>query len=679
MAVEGAAVPQAAAQNAVTLDTIVVSGGAESAVGPDETIVAVRTASGSKTDTPIVDLSASVSVITEEDLARRNVKTLDQALGYTSGVTTDLYGSDDRYDFYQIRGFYQSGNGSYRDGLPMRVQGYTGARLEPYGMQRIEVLKGSTSTLYGLNAPGGLVNSITKRPTEEKFGEVYTTAGDGHVEAGTDFGGPIDDAGVWSYRFTAKAQDGDNVADHTQDDRIYVAPALTWSPTDATSLTILADYYKRDGNASHGIPLGSGIDPNTFLGEPDFDKTNTVEKNIGWLFSHDFGSGLQFRQTARYTDLEMALESVYGANVNPAVDRSAYSVDGDAQRFGIDNQLEFDRRFNRFRSRTLVGLDYTHTATDEVRRYGTASGIDVYNPVYCGTGCITLGAPSGWSGEQNATGVYLQEELTLDERWILTLGGRYDHVEAADSTYGDSQENAFTKRAGLTFKATDEVSLYANYSESFEPVSGYTASILSRAPEPQTGTQYEAGIKYRPEGMNALFTLAAFDLTQDNVSYLVSPGVYDQLGQVRVRGIELEAKMALSERLNLNAAYTYLNAEIAKDSSNAGNRPYLTPEHSASLWMDYTIPGQGTFGDLMFGAGVRYIGSRFADNGNTYKLDATTVVDAMVNYRVTEDVSLAVNATNLFDEQYVNYYSSFDNTAFYGDRRTVMATLKYTW
>ncbi|SJZ58561.1 TonB-dependent siderophore receptor [Consotaella salsifontis] len=662
-----------------TLQTIVIEGQGGDTTGSNDTVVAKRSATGSKTDTPILDQPASVSVITEDELERRNVQDVQQAVSYTSSVSVDQYGSDDRYDFFQIRGFDQTSLGTYRDGLPIPILGWTASRLEPYGLQRLEVLKGSTSTLFGLNGPGGLINAITKLPQDQAFGEVYTTFGGAHAEVGTDFGGPIGTSGEWSYRFTAIGQDASRSGDYSNDDRIYVAPAVTYSPDAATTFTLLADYNKRDGNTAYGFPAGVDIDPDTFLGEPSFNAFDTEEYNVGYLFDHKFDNGLSIRSNARYTHIDLDYRQVYGAQIDPTIDRTSFFVDGEVERFAIDNQLQYDASWNRIDSKTLVGVDYVHDTLGELALVGTADGIDIYNPVYCGRGCITLDPYLNHDIIQKRTGIYAQEELTLDDRWILTLGGRWDNVETEqkDRDTGARDENtdtAFTKRAGLTYKITDGLAVYGNYSESFQPLitSGQTF-------EPQEGTQYEVGVKYEPEQINALFTLALFDLKQTNVPSYVTPTTQRQIGEVRVRGVELEGKMALDDRMNLIAAYTYWDAEIEEDglTGNAGNRPSNVPEHLASLWLDYTLPGDGARGDLTLGAGVRYVGSVYGDDANTVDVGSHTVFDAAINYEVAENVDLAVHATNLFDEKYVStvYYG----TAYYGDGRQILGTLKYSW
>lgn len=670
-----------------------------SAIGPDSTIVAKSSKTGSKTDTPILDSAASLSVVTQKELEERGVKTLDEALSYTPGVSTDIYGSDNRYDHYMIRGFYSTGQSTFKDGLQVRSDNFTGSRMEPYGLQRLEVLKGANSTLFGMSQPGGVVNAISKRPQDYKFGEIYTTFGDNHIETGTDFGGPIDPDGVWSYRITGKWQNAEQGIHYSQDDRVYIAPALTFSPSADTDFTVLMSYNKRDGSTSHGMPYGlrGQIDSETYLGEPNFDNMNTIERNIGYEFRHDFGNGLEFRQNTRYTNLDLTYEGVFAPSAANEDDwasigasRSSLAIYGKSRRFDVDNQLQYDASFGRFDSKTLFGVSYQKTKLDEHRFDGTLSGIDPFNPTYSGRDDVTSGFYRELDdhGSQAAKSIYLQEELTLDDRWIATLGARYDDVNTKASTDRATDE-AFTKRAGLTYKATSEFSVYASYQESFLPISA-SRSFLTGDPEPQEGRQYEIGAKYQPEGLNAIFTASLFDLTQTNVpQYTAGYSAQYQVGKVNVRGLELEGKVALTDRLNLTAGYSYWDAEIKDDAVpiNVGTRPALVPKHMASLWADYTIPGNGVLGDLNFGLGARFVGQTYADNAtadrptasNAISLASRTVFDAAIKYSVTDSTTLAVNATNLFDREYISQVDNFSYSAYYGDRRKVLATLKYTW
>ncbi|WP_371742290.1 TonB-dependent siderophore receptor [Pseudoruegeria sp. HB172150] len=642
------------------------------------TIVAGTESTGTKTDADILDTPASVSVVTEKEIELRGASNLQDILSYTAGVTVDEFGTDDRYDYYRIRGFDELAMGTYRDGLPVRGFGWTFPRSEPYAFDRVEILKGSNSSLFGLNAPGGLVNQTTKRPKPYKFGEVYTTFGEDHIEFGTDFGDVLDENGVWSYRVTAKWQDSAYTYDYSNDDRAYLGLALSYRPTDATELTFLANYNDRDGVPGIGFPAGIDIDRTTFLGEPEFNKFNTIDRNVGLAFSHDFGNGLKFRSNARYGLLDVDYEQVYGGSTTPAVDREAFAVYSDSEQFAWDNQLIYETSFGSIDSRTMVGLEYSWLKVDETAYYGIATGIDINNIAYCGSSCVTLFNYIDWVPEQTTRAIYAQEELTFSDRWIATLGVRYDDVDVSveDHLYGtttDKNYTAFTKRMGLTYKATPNLSFYANYSESFEP------NVWNLAEDPKEGTQYEVGLKYRPEGVNALITAAVFDLTQTNVNSYVTPTTQRQIGEVGVRGFELEGKMALNERANLTFAYSYWDAEIREDgiAGNVGNRPSRVPEHIASIWADYTLPGEGWRGDMTFGLGVRYVGDTFGDDANTTKVPGYTLVDAAFVYGVTDDVDLSLNVLNLFDKEYVA--SSYYGTEYYGDGRTILATLKYSW
>ena len=675
------------ADGSTQLQVIVVEGKTDRPIGPDTTIVAKDATTGTKTDTPVIDVPASVSVVTQKELEARHVDSLQQAVSYTSSVLADEFGNDDRYDYIRIRGFDQTTLGTYRDGLAARIPAwFTASRLEPYGLQRVEVLKGSTSTLFGLNGPGGLVNAITKRPQDEKHGEVYTSYGDGTKEVGVDFGGPIDADGVWTYRLTALGKDGDLGWDYSNDDRLYVAPALTIKPQEGTSLTILTDYYKRDGTGARGFPEGATVDIDTFLGEPDFNRFNTKQADFGYQFEHEINENLTFRSNARYTHLDLDYAEVYGGSLDASVNREAFSVDGMSNRYAIDNQLQYDTGWGNWDSKTLVGVDYTNDNTRETILYGSASGIDINNPSYCGMACISLGPYVNWRVKQEAVGLYAQEQLTFDDRWIATIGGRWDHVHTtADyldtGTRDDDTASAFTKRIGLTYKFTPNLAAYANYSESFQPLvapsgNGYA---VSGSLKPQEGRQYEVGLKYQPDSFNGMFTLAYFDLTQTNVPTYVSPILQEQIGEVGVRGIEFEAKAEIVDHLNLTLAYSYWDAEILKNGTegNEGNRPSRVPRQLASAWVDYTIPGDDRRGDLTLGAGVRYIGQSYGDDANTASIDAYTLFDAAVSYKVTQDLTLSVNATNLFDRKFVS--TAYYGTEYYGDRRKVVGTLKYTW
>ncbi len=678
----------ASAQSSTDLDPIVVETGTSD--NPAKTIVSTTSQSTTKSDTPILKSANSVSVVTEKEIETRAAQSMQEVVSYTSGVSVDEFGSDDRYDYYRIRGFDQTSLGTYRDGLAARIPAwFTAARLEPYGLERVEILKGSTSTLFGLNGPGGLINAVTKKPTKTPFGEIYTTLGtDGHYETGLDIGGSLSPESPWAYRITMKGQKADESYDYAKDDRLYIAPAVTYSPDANTSLTLLTDFSKRDGAPARGIPHGANIDIDTFLGEPDYNRFDTTQADAGYEFMHRFDNGLTFRQNARYSHVGLDYKEVYGASAtDPTADRTSFGVDGNSNRFAIDNQLQYDHEIGSAKNKLLVGSDFTYDNTRENIVYGTAGPIDIYNPTYCGLACVNPAPYVNWHVKQSAAGVYAQDELTLFDKLTLTGGLRYDYVDSTadylDSGTSDhGTENALTKRLGASYLLTPELSAYANYSESFQPLVAPSANgyAVSGTLKPQEGTQYEVGLKFKPEDFKGLFTLAYFDLTQTNVpSWNDSHTVQRQIGEVRVRGVELEGKFEIFDRLNATLAYSYWDGEITHDGDGSlvGNTPERVPHHLASAWLDYTIPGNDTFGDLTLGAGARYVGSSYGDAANTVKVGSHIVFDAMAAYKVTDNVTLQVNATNIFNEKYVA--TSYYGTDYYGDSRAVYGTLKYTW
>jgi iron complex outermembrane recepter protein len=677
-----------AAADGEVLDPVRVEATGVELSGPNDAItdsfVANRSRTASKTDTPVLDDSAAVSVVTQKELETRNVQDVQQAVAYTAGVQAGEYGSDVRYDYVRLRGFYSSLS-TYRDGLSSRTYNFTTARQEPYGLQQVDILKGSTSSLFGMNGPGGLVNLVTKRPEDEASGEVFTTFGENHLRGGGDVTGPVAEDSNWTYRLTGLWQDAERAQDYSQDDRIYIAPAFTYAPKAGTELTLLTSYSNRESNLGYGFPTGIETSRDAFFGEPDFNNFDTEETNLGYALSHQITDKLEFRQNARYTHVDLDYETVYLNDTTPLGNRSAFAIYGELDRFAVDNQMEYDTAVNdNLDSKTLVGIDFNRDQNREKRFDGTASPIDPYNPVYCGTSCINFSSSSDTEITQSSYGLYAQEQLTIADDWIATVGGRFDYVQSdvdtiSSGTVEERDDHKFTSRLGLTYKATDEVSVYGNYSESFQPVYSSTSSLPGGA-KPQEGTQYEVGVKYQPAGMDAMFTAALFDLTQENVSqWNADYSVHRQVGEINSRGVELEGKMSLDDRTNLTLAYTYLDAEIKEDvvTTNIGNQPEMVPEHTASAWIDHTIPEHGVFGDLTFGGGLRFVGARYGDNGNNVAIGSHTVADAMVSYLVTDNVSVAVNATNLFDREYIS--SNTFGSRYYGDGRTVLATLKYSW
>lgn len=667
------------------LSPILVESGAEPSDDDANSIVAHELWVGGKVATSILDTPASVSVITEKEIEERNAETVEEVLNYTPGIITDYYGTDDRNDYFLIRGFQGS---TYRDG--MTLGSMRGVREEPYAFERVEVLKGANSTLFGPSDPGGSVNYVSKTPKFEPFGEGYVQGGSfRHLETGFDFGQALNESKTLAFRLTGKIKDSELEYDYSRDDEAFLMGSLTWEPTDDTSVTVVADYLKRDGTPnSGGYPLDREYDRELFFGEPDFNTHDVDRGTVSAMLEHDFGGGLSLRANARYSDLTDDFGYVYlydfAGRTGDVLSRYYFGTDSSSEELIGNAMLQYDASFGPVDSSTLAGVEYRDASTDSSSLYGLAAPIDISDPVYSG-------APTGISPyreeEQDyvTKSAFMQQNLAFFDRVIVTGGVRFDRLELESSgidsgvAFDDSDEfNEVSFRGALTYKVTDEISTYVSYVESVAPPQIGT--------EPERGEQYEVGVKYRPSEINALFSAAVFDLTKKDITIPVvqEDGSIERelVGESRVRGFEIEGKAEVTENLDVIAGYSYLDTEVIESNpvrgvEVEGNEFTSVPNHLASFRANYLVPGSGWRGDLSFGAGARFVGSYYFnqqnDNGES---DATVLFDASLGYNVMENVDLRLNAANLLDNQHV---VGSGTANYYNPGRTITATLRYSW
>lgn len=634
---------------------------------------------GGKVATSILNTPASVSVVTNKEMQQRSVSTTEEALQYTPGVVSDYYGSDDRNDYFLIRGFQAT---TYRDGLTLSSM--RGVREDPYAYERIEILRGANSTLFGPADPGGSVNFVTKQPRFEKFGQGYVTYGSyDHAETGIDVGDALNDEQTLAGRFTAKMQNSDREYDHSQDDNRFVMGGLTWAPTDFTSATVVLDYLKTNSSPnSGGYPLDKEYDRSDFYGEPGYNFHDVERTSLSGNITHDFDNGFTLRSNLRYSELTDDFGYVYlsdnASRVGTTIPRYVFGTDSDADQLNGNLMLQYDAQFEHIDSSTLVGVEYLDSTTKQSSVYGLAPSIDIANPVFTGVpGGITPYTRK--KNDATTKAVFLQQNLSFFDRVIATAGVRNDSMDLSSKEYiggEQTEKDNFSEtsyRAALTYIVNDEVSTYVSMVESVSPPQvGVT---------PQTGKQYEVGIKYSPMGMDALFSAAVYDLTQENVTIAVvlPSGIIEQqtVGESRVRGLDLEAKAQVTQDISVIGAYSYMESEVLRGSlydgsSLKGNEFTTAPKHTASLWSYYDIPGT----DVSVGLGARYVGAYYMDAANTKKSDGTTLFDAALNYKIAKGTDLALNVSNLFDEQHV---VGSGTANYYNPGREVTAKLSYSW
>ncbi|WP_432263736.1 ferrichrome porin FhuA [Klebsiella quasipneumoniae] len=692
-----------------TITVVAAPAAQESAWGPAPTIAAKRSATATKTDTPIEKTPQSVSVVTRQEMEMRQPTTVKEALSYTPSVFSTR-GSSTTYDVVTIRGFTTSttvNTNQYLDGMKLQGNNYSEVSMDPYFLERVEVMRGPTSVLYGNSNPGGIVSMVSKRPTTEPLKEVQFKMGTDNLwQTGFDFSDAIDDAGVWSYRLTGLGRSQDAQQQMAKSTRYAVAPSFSWRPDDKTDFTFLSNfqndpdagyygwlpregtvvpYYDANGKA-HKLPTDFNE------GEAD-NKISRRQKMVGYSFSHQFDDTFTVRQNLRYAEVDTLYRSVYGNGyVAPGYMNRAYvRSDEHLNTFTVDTQLQSDFATGAVSHTLLTGVDYSRMRNDVDADYGTADPISMNNPQY-GNPNIQVTFPYAVLNRMEQTGLYAQDQMEWD-KWVMTLGGRYDYATTstltrATNSLAENHDQQFSWRGGINYLFDNGISPYFSYSESFEPVSSSSSS--GKPFDPSRGKQYEAGVKYVPKDMPVVVTAAVYQLTKDkNLTADPANQAFSiQTGEIRSRGLELEAKAAVNANINLTAAYSYTDAEYTHDTVFNGKRPAEVPRNMASLWADYTFHETALSG-LTIGAGARYIGSTVSyyknDTSTGKKNDSFSVagyalMDATVKYDLARfglpGSSVGVNVNNLFDREYVSScYSEY--ACYWGAGRQVVATATF--
>jgi iron complex outermembrane receptor protein len=648
---------------------------------------------GAKTDTPLIETPQSISVITRERLDDQKVDSVSEALLYTPGVSgTDR---DERTDFFVIRGFDPTETGLYRDGLQLKSSGPALFRFDSHGVEKIEVLRGPASVLYGQMNPGGLVNIVTKRPTAEPLRNIELEGGRfGRLQGSFDLGGPIDREKTLLYRLVGRGRDSDSYVDFVKDDRVFIAPALTWRPNANTTLTFLGHYQVDDtGTVRQFLPASGTFRKNPhgkiprrrFAGEPKFEDFDRHQYSIGYLFEHRPTGTWTLRQNLRYDRLDLDYETLFGFGLQAdqrTLNRFSFVAKPDTNAFALDSQAQGQFTTGPLRHTLLFGLDYQLYGLNNRSGFAfDAPPIDLFNPVY-GQPVTRPPFTTKTKRDQDQIGVYFQDQMKLFEQWVLVLGGRHDWADSDTrnriaNTKTSQADRDFTWRAGLVYLSDIGLAPYFSYAQSFLPVVG--TNLFGEPFKPETGEQFEVGLKYQPPGVNAFVTVAYYDLRRQNVLTPDPSNPFNQIqtGEVRSRGVEWEGVASLAPGLNLIASYTYMDAEVTKsNAADKGKRPLSAPAHMASIWADYTVQG-GVFAGLGLGAGVRFVGSAPGDSANTFRVPSYTVADAGIHYD-WRGFRLAVNAKNLSDNDYVSS-CIFASSCLYGAPLNVTASLRYRW
>ncbi|TWC23139.1 MULTISPECIES: TonB-dependent siderophore receptor [unclassified Pseudomonas] len=676
------------AQDVIELPTTDIQG---SRVTQDEGYTASQASTASKNDVPIKEEAQSINVVTQQTLDDYQVRSLGDAMKFVSGVSqgNTLGGSRDSLI---KRGFGTNDDGSIlRDGVRSNLGHNFSATTE-----RVEVLKGPASMLYGALEPGGLINVISKKP---EYTQSTTLSGSAYSEGGGTLGvdttGPLGDTGL-AYRLIAERGHEDYWRNYGVNESTLVAPSLAWTGERA-SLSLSYEYNEYSNPFDRGTVFTDGhpadIDYDKRLDER-WAKSVGIRETATARFEYELSEAWKTRVTYGWNNDRYSLSiaqpslsnagkfqrAANGAHYDDETRYASWDFMGKQELFGQRHDL-------------LIGVDNQVSDQYRGKTYrGTAQGgFDITAPVYGGLaepGKINA-AQSNLSNKLTSSSVYLKDNWHLDDRWILVFGGRYQHYDQFSETgmikrvpVRDDNGDAFVPFLGLVYKADETLSLYGNYSRSFKPNDTVDDNLSTFKPE--EGRSYEIGAKYDPlPGLN--INLALFDIEKKNVVTNAVVGgktIAEAAGKVGSQGLELDVTGRLAERWDLIGTYAYTHTEILDDPKNEGHRLSDAPKHTASLYLSHHLNVPAEFGAWHAGAGARYVGERAANNANDFWLSSYTVADAFLRWEspvLGYKTSLQLNVDNLFDKQYYPSSTGSQLQVAVGEPRTARLSASVTF
>lgn len=666
--------------------------------------VADDSALGTKTDTPLLETPQTLSVITRAEMDAVAPQSINEALRYAPGIVPESQGTTSSFwnaSSLQVRGFIPN---VYQDGLTDDEYGNT--LLDAYFYQRIEVLEGPSSVLYGQSTPAGIVNVESKRPTATSLHELQLGFGTyGRYEGNFDFSGPIATPHLL-YRLIGVGFTEGSQTWFVRPERLAIAPAITWIPDSRTSLTLLSNYtYNPTVGAYANVPALGSVFPNPngkiapgFLpGDPNFNQTKQSFIQAGDAFTRTFDRDWRIEQSFRFTGNRDFAKMVWPEDLeadDETLDRYTFIRHVDFNSTLSDQHVEKAIQTGKVRQTLLAGVNYTHYSEHWNWGSGGIDPINVFHPVYY-VPVVTPEISGVESTLDNQTGIYFQDQAGIG-RLRLSFAGRQDWLSYNDTTNGSvtkQDADKFTVRAGALYLFPGSIAPYFNYATSFQPDIGLTAS--GTALPPTTGRQYEGGVKLQPEHKNMLITADVYDLAQQNVGTPdpTNPNFTIPIGEIESRGFELQGHGSLAHHLNAIASYAYTNSKYSKSSvtgiplngtdneSTQGKYQYGVPLNLASLWLDYSLPSSLIRG-LGVSEGSRFVGASWGDNVNSFKVPGATLFDAALHYDLPSDIlhgaRLQINASNIGNRTYVASCYATDG-CYFGAKLAVYGTARYRW
>ncbi len=685
----------ALAQDVIELQPIVVTG--EEADGLVDGYIATSTTSGSKSDVALVKLDQSVTVVSADQIADQGAESVAQALRYSPGVFTEYRGTSNLHDEMYVRGYGYIPR--FVDGLTFGTNSF--GQIDPWLLERVEVIKGPASVLYGQANPGGIANLVTKRPTGQSFRRGRVAVGtDARSELSFDMGGTFEDNSDFSWRLVGTAWQTDTPEEGLKQKRYAFMPSLTWSPDDSRSLTVsfltqnepdagFRNFRERLGSVE---PTSFGYIPAEFLvSDPSFDKSERYTNAFSVQYEQDLGAASRLKANFRATDITSDYRTLTWGSLaadEETISRTASGGTDDLFQLALDVGVETQFVTGAADHTLLVGVDLQQNKRDYDWGFNfSVPSINWRTPTY---GLNPADYPL--TDRQRSTdtvarqaGLYVSDRVALGD-WTLSGGVRVDRfdTEITDNVAASTtrfKDTAITGHIGALYTFDNGLAPYISYATSFEPV---TQSPLAGNPafDPTEGEQLELGVKYLSQDGRIFAQASVFDISQTGVlNYNSTLGGYEQTGQIDSQGFEAEARVELARGLSVIAAYSYVDAVVAESirADELGKTPARLPGHQASLWAQYDMDsGWG------LGAGLRYIGESQGDGANSFSVPDVTLLDLAVSYDFgkrnpsLEGMKAQVNVQNLTDEFYTASCASA-YACFVGGGRTVTASLDFAF
>ncbi|QXG27484.1 TonB-dependent receptor [Pseudomonas viridiflava] len=663
----------------------------ETAQGPVQGYRATRSVSATRTDTSLHETPQSISVVTREAVEDIGATRLQDALDYAGGVGRANNFGGQGLTTFTVRGF--TTGEFYRNGFPIN-RGYPNMP-DANTIERLEVLRGPATTLYGRGDPGGTFNVVSKQPLAERSVTLGSQLNDQGMKRGTlDASGPLDDDGRFAYRLNVVGEGGDTFRDHVETERYGVTPVLSWQVDEATRITFEGDFMRNNAPLDRGLTRYPAqtrtASRDTFFGEKDVGKLHNDNNMAQIRFDHDLNADWK---------LGGGIQMLDGSLKGDAIEANGLAADGRTlgRNFNYrklewtdrDVQLNVTGHFatGGFDHTLLAGVEYEDYDYKSIIRRSSgavnAYTIDIFDPVYGQARPALTRTTTNDKENLKTYAAFVQDQVALTERMKLLAGVRFERFEHDYDTFGvgvpfTNSDNAVTPRLGLTYDLTDTVAVYANTARSFKPNTG--ASRLGGGFKAEEGKSYEVGVKWEALDRQLSVDAALYQIEKQNVLTTdpVDSTFSVAAGEVRSRGLDLNVVGNLTPEWRVMGSYAYVDAEVTKDNTlRSGTRLLNIPEQTFSLLNVYEFQ-DGALRGLGLGAGGRYVDQRAGQTANTaFSMDSYTVFDLLAFYKVNEHVKLNLDVKNVFDKEYEE--GAFGNVyAYPGAPRTVQVGIAYT-